>query len=228
MGQTSIKTGFLMTGRLSLQLLSFFTLFSIRDTLEVMLTTDRKKGFTLIELMISIAILGIVASVGLVIYNNAQMIGRDAKRKQDLQSIANALEIFYQQYKRFPCSGTSPNPWMVSTDPGWLSDSIAGSCNGTGTNLYPSYISPVMPKDPKPGLVTASPAVGQWGYAYWSSDDSPYTSCAKGQYYILVTHLENPNDKDRLELKPQNKITICGNDYTTGNYGTNAYFVYQH
>lgn len=51
-----------------------------------------KKGFTLIELLVVITIIAILSTIGLTMYQNSQKAARDAKRKQDLQTIAEALE----------------------------------------------------------------------------------------------------------------------------------------
>jgi len=61
-----------------------------------------KKAFTLIELLVVIAILGILATVGLTSFRTAQMRGRDAQRKSDLKQMSNAVELYYQDYKRYP------------------------------------------------------------------------------------------------------------------------------
>lgn len=56
------------------------------------MTLPNKKGFTLIELMVAIAIVAILAVVGLVIFGNVQRQARDARRTQDINAIALALE----------------------------------------------------------------------------------------------------------------------------------------
>jgi prepilin-type N-terminal cleavage/methylation domain-containing protein len=50
------------------------------------------QGFTLVELMISIAIVAILATVGFTVYSNTQSSARDAKRRQDIDAIADAIE----------------------------------------------------------------------------------------------------------------------------------------
>ena len=68
----------------------------------------KNKAFTLIELLIAMAILGILATVGLVSFRTAQMRGRDAERKSDLKQISNALELYYSDYRRYPVSASFP------------------------------------------------------------------------------------------------------------------------
>jgi len=61
-----------------------------------------KNGFTLIELLVVVAILGILAAVGLGQFYTAQKRGRDAQRKENLASVAKALEMYYNDYERYP------------------------------------------------------------------------------------------------------------------------------
>jgi len=63
-----------------------------------------KRGFTLIELLVVVAILGILAAIGLTGFRTAQMRGRDAQRKSDLKQMSNAVELYYQDYKRYPAT----------------------------------------------------------------------------------------------------------------------------
>lgn len=55
-------------------------------------TLNNKLGFTLVELLVVVAIIGILSTIGLVLFNSAQQNARDARRKADIESIANALE----------------------------------------------------------------------------------------------------------------------------------------
>lgn len=55
--------------------------------------TSKSKGFTLIELLVTIAIIAIISVVAVALFGNIQMDARDGKRKAELESIANALEL---------------------------------------------------------------------------------------------------------------------------------------
>ncbi len=51
------------------------------------------EGFTLVELLIVIAIIAILSVIGITIFSNVQKNARDARRRGDIDSIANALEV---------------------------------------------------------------------------------------------------------------------------------------
>lgn len=65
-----------------------------------------KSGFTLVELLITLAIISILAAVGLVVYSNIMKQGNDSKRKSDLRSIQSALEQYYTDQFYYPESIT--------------------------------------------------------------------------------------------------------------------------
>lgn len=62
------------------------------------------RGFTLVELLVVISILGILVTIGLVSFRSSQARGRDAKRKSDLKQVSSALELYYSDYNKYPDS----------------------------------------------------------------------------------------------------------------------------
>jgi prepilin-type N-terminal cleavage/methylation domain-containing protein len=67
---------------------------------------ESKRGFTLIEILIVVAIIGILASVVLVGLGPVQRRGRDARRISDLRQIQTALELYYNQNGKYPAAGS--------------------------------------------------------------------------------------------------------------------------
>lgn len=61
-----------------------------------------KKGFTLIEVLIVVFIIGLLASVVLVGLGSFRARGRDARRIADLRSVQNALELYYGKFGSYP------------------------------------------------------------------------------------------------------------------------------
>lgn len=54
-----------------------------------------KRGFTLFELLVSISIIGILTAIASVSFSSAQKKARDARRMEDMASIAKAAETYY-------------------------------------------------------------------------------------------------------------------------------------
>jgi general secretion pathway protein G len=63
---------------------------------------NKRSAFTLIELLIAVVIIGILAAIGLGQFHNAQIRARDAQRKDNLSSVAKALEMYYSDQGRYP------------------------------------------------------------------------------------------------------------------------------
>lgn len=53
----------------------------------------KTSGFTLIELLIVIAILAILAAIGITVFSGVQKNSRDARRKEDINAVAQAMEV---------------------------------------------------------------------------------------------------------------------------------------
>lgn len=53
----------------------------------------KSRGFTLIEVLITVTIIAILVVVGIVLYNNMQQGARDTRRRNDIIAIAKAMEV---------------------------------------------------------------------------------------------------------------------------------------
>ena len=62
----------------------------------------RQSGFTIIELLIVIAIIGILATLVLTNFQGAQAKGRDTVRTSDMNSVYQKLEEFYNENGGYP------------------------------------------------------------------------------------------------------------------------------
>lgn len=163
-----------------------------------------QKGFTLIEVLVVVAVIGILASILLVGLGQVRTRGQDARRIADLATMRNVLEVYAAKCGHYPGGGSGGNCSSVAAPTTWA---------GLQTVLRDSGIigaSDSIPNDPVTGA----------NYAYCSlgSDTQP-------QSYVLqakLTSTDHPalaNDFDGSALDCQGTYTIdCGLDDTTGFY----------
>lgn len=146
----------------------------------------KNKGFTLVELLIVISILGILATIALVAFNSSQIRGRDAQRKSNLSEVAHALEIFYSDYNKYPPTdaGNATGqiygcPYDPKTIPATVTPCAWGADEfrdiDAAGNTKTTYMK-ILPKDPSSGQT------------YW------YRVDASGQKFQLFAHIENTMD----------------------------------
>lgn len=63
-----------------------------------------KSGFTIVELLIVIVIIGILAAITIVAYNGIQTRARDNVRKADIANLAKGIELYYAANGNYPMS----------------------------------------------------------------------------------------------------------------------------
>jgi len=57
----------------------------------------KEKGFTLIEMLVVVAVIGLLASLILVGLSSFRTRGRDTRRVADTKEIQNGLELYYMK-----------------------------------------------------------------------------------------------------------------------------------
>lgn len=136
--------------------------------------TERRlrAGFTLIEILMVLAIVAIFASFTYLNFGGASASGRDAQRQADLRALQNAVEQYRAVNGQYPLgcntTGSANGNFGNTSDVEW-SGQLGSSfeCSG-GTGQYvvglaPEFI-PVLPIDPQP-------VSGDQGYVYIVNDD---------------------------------------------------------
>lgn len=117
-------------------------------------------GFTLLELLIVIAIIALLMTVGVILLGTARERARDAKRLSDLDHIRVALEQYFYNNNKYPQAptaielGTTGYRVLCAGSVTGFTDTRE-SCGGT------VYLEPI-PRAPEPGPAAVA------GYQYVS------------------------------------------------------------
>ncbi|HEX5798078.1 MAG TPA: type II secretion system protein [Candidatus Saccharimonadales bacterium] len=99
-----------------------------------MISLKRKEsGFTLVELLIVIVVIGILAAIVITTFTGVQKKGRDAERKSDVKSIASHMEIYFSENSRYPTlTDLNTATWRTANAQG-LNDDLLEDPSNTGT-----------------------------------------------------------------------------------------------
>ncbi|MFA6518675.1 MAG: type II secretion system protein [Candidatus Shapirobacteria bacterium] len=75
-----------------------------------------RRGFTLVELLVAISIIAVLSAILLPNFMGARQRAEDAKKKEDLVAVKNALRMFYNDTQGYPLSsvdvGATLTPYL--------------------------------------------------------------------------------------------------------------------
>lgn len=112
----------------------------------------KNKGFTFVELLVVITIIGVIFASGIVAFTSITIRSRDTRRRSDLEAIRQSLEMCRSLSGEYPST---------------IYDAGGISCSASGPILMST-----VPTDPKPGDSCNSQ------YAYVRSTTTTYTLTA--------------------------------------------------
>lgn len=192
--------------------------------------TRTRRGFTLIELLVSIAIVAVLSTVAFTVFTQSQKLARDSKRKQDLKQIKNALTLYFQDFKHYPCVDNNGTGWRDSSSGGfWFNNQYGGgfpSYCGSATSVqgFDSNYIDSLPRDPYANAGNPATATTNYGYAYWGGNVN-FSCSGKSGYgstFVLVTQLENISDPDRVSAR---QVNHCGANVYNASGNTSQGFI---
>lgn len=150
---------------------------------------QRNTGFTLVEIIVVIAVMVLLLGIILAGVQQARQVSREKKRVSDVSNIALALTVYYQKFESYPdyASGTEIGI-------GQPIDAIIKEYNG-GTYT-----------DPKSSGVSGDT------YAYWFDSDFTCTEAHQAVVFAKTMELsKNANFADTCTSSSSDK-TVAGDD----------------
>lgn len=141
---------------------------------------NKQSGFTIVELLIVIVIIGILATLVIVTFSGVQQKARDSERKTDINAIAGQLEAGYANKGYYPTllglADTAVKAELeIRIDPKAFSDP-----KNTTTGLQAGT-------DPAP---TSAPATPTYNYYYAPTNCSDSTVTGQCTGYVVYSYLE--------------------------------------
>jgi len=118
-----------------------------------------KQGFTIVELLIVIVVIGILAAISVIAYNGIQANARFSAYKSDIQSINRAIQLYHADNGVYPYTGTNGCATNYSTGTG---NFIPGT-----PSLVPNYASKI------PDVVNYSGGANYYAYC-WNNSGADY------------------------------------------------------
>ncbi len=133
---------------------------------------SKQTGFTIVELLIVIVVIGILAALVITTFTGIQQKARDTERNTDVKAIHGQVEAYYAQNGRYPTfTDLNTAAWRTANMKGLDAEAV---------------------KDPKGGTALgAAAAANIYSYAVLAADDTACDNSTKDcTKYTLTATLE--------------------------------------
>ncbi len=154
-------------------------------------------GFTLVELLVVMAIIAVLTLVAVANFRNVQIKARDGQRKSDLGQVQRALEIYLFDYGSYPLSSNG-SIRVGAVTLSWKTPVTAGSVfiDSKGTLYMKEVVGDPKANPSYPNYCYSSDGVSYKIYARLENTDDPkigtYTCAGENYNYGVSSPNVNP------------------------------------
>ena len=176
---------------------------------------DSQHGFTIVELLIVIVVIGVLAAITIVAFNGVQQRARDAKRISAIDTFEKAVRLYKTSYGEYPSPSTNERPACIGelADYPSVDGFSAGRCMKDGDTRgayvdedFNAKLREIIPAIPNASYPVAYDAFrGAWystsgddAYIHYYDTASGGKSCGRG---VIAVQPEN-------EAMPEG-MTVC-------------------
>ena len=151
---------------------------------------DKRYGFTMIELLIVMAVIGILAALLLSNLASTRSRARDVRRKADLDQTKKALRLYYNDFQQYPADN--------SGDIYGCGAGGTGQCDwGSDFTANGAVFMKQLPLDP----------VNSGNQVY------DYTQTSAGDDFLISVMLENLSDQDAANSQARCQVSLAAGVY---------------
>ena len=95
---------------------------------------NQKRGFTIVELLIVVIVIGVLAGIVLNTIGASQRKARDTQRTTDLQAVYKSLELYYQENDGYPLAADFDIDIFNGLNPDSIADPRGVQINTTASD----------------------------------------------------------------------------------------------
>ena len=154
-----------------------------------------KSGFTLVELLVVISIIGVLATLVLTNLNEARVRARDVAKKQRLSQLKTALQLYSNDFMSFPATGDG---------------TVFNACGVTGK----TSCTPGEAFSAGSGPTIYMNQLVQSG----SNFEFKFYPCSSGDTYRVIVTLENASDPELAASQTRCPAATCSPSYSSTDY----------